>query len=221
MADTDEHFKDSLELITGKRAEVKDLYDEIKEHYDTIKKEKNRSTLSFIYNQTANLVSLINADISLIKEYNSVKKVISDTELKKSQMENKDSDAQAGAMAKELYTLIKQDIRQKDNEPDSEVPVDTDKMDAELERRLEELDIDTDDIKQDVTQEKIVRAVSDQNGNVYLVTDNEDGTLEFVESTDQFDVSLIEVSIETTDDGETKAYDQHGNEMQVVEVEYE
>lgn len=222
MAETNEHFQESLNLVANKRAEVKDLYDEIKQHYDDIKKERNRSTLSFIYNQTANLVSLINADISLIKEYNSIKKVISDTDLKKSQMENKDGDAQAGAMAKELYSLIKQDVKNSKNSPDPEPEVPADDMDAELERRLQELDVDADDIKQDVEpEEKLVKAVVDKLGNIYLACEDADGNLDFVESTDQFDVSLIDVSYEETEEDGLKAYDQHGNELQIIDVEYE
>lgn len=89
----EELFKNELELIDESIDEINELYDEVKEHYDALKGTYAKGSLNFIQGQTANLISLKNAKLGMIKERIAIKKIQEDLIIKK---KNADGD-QGGA----------------------------------------------------------------------------------------------------------------------------
>jgi hypothetical protein len=81
------YFKDEEKLLNDAIVEIDDLYDEVKGHYDDIKKASRsanggRGILSFVEKQTSNLVSLKNAKANLITNKITLKKTAMELALK-------------------------------------------------------------------------------------------------------------------------------------------
>ena len=77
-----ENFKEDLELIDKTIDEVEALYEETKSHFESVKDSRARGSLPFIHLQTANLISLKNSKLSLVKERVNIKKLKAELELK-------------------------------------------------------------------------------------------------------------------------------------------
>lgn len=95
------YFSEELGQIKDSLVEIDDLYTEIKEHYDLVKRTRERGSTTFLQFQTGNLISLKNTKYSLIKEKINLKKNISDLILK--QKKSEDSDTQDNELIRRLY----------------------------------------------------------------------------------------------------------------------
>jgi hypothetical protein len=62
--------------------DIKELYDEIKTHYDQVKISRANGTLEFLSNQAKNLITIKTTIINIIKEKVNIKKTAKELELK-------------------------------------------------------------------------------------------------------------------------------------------
>lgn len=100
-----ELFEKNIELIEGEIKKTDELYNELKKKFDKINNSTSPGSLNFIAKQTPNLVSLRNNRISLIKELNTVQKIIIDSTLKTKNVEN-DENSEDNIVLKKLHKIL-------------------------------------------------------------------------------------------------------------------
>lgn len=100
-----ELFEKNIELIEGEIRKTDELYNELKKKFDSINNSTSPGSLNFIAKQTPNLVSLRNNRISLIKELNTVQKIIIDSTLKTKNAEN-DENSEDNVVLRKLHKLL-------------------------------------------------------------------------------------------------------------------
>lgn len=125
-------FSKEHELFDDAIHEVDELYTEVKTHYDRIKNSPARGTLTFIQNQTSNLISLKTTKASLLRDKLNVKKAELDFALKYKKVDEEVAGGSDGII-NEIARLVinskeeKININDISNEPDS----------IDIERQLE------------------------------------------------------------------------------------
>lgn len=213
----EEFFKNELDLIQAEIKATDDLYDEIKEHFDKVKKSTSPGALSFVTKQTPNLVSLKGNKISLIKDLVNAKKVIIETSLKTKPDDNKDDDnATLKAIHKMLLENKREDYINSINETtkNETEQFDDDYYDQLLEEKVAEINQTAESPQEEIktiVKEEDVKYVVDLEKNIYVV-DSEYNMLDDYPIPD-FIIDFQEI------DGETKAFNQHGEELEVVSLE--
>lgn len=174
------------------------LYKESKDMLDKIKATKARGSLSFVTNQTANLVSMLNARLAAIKSKSSIKNDKFNQEFKKitGQFGGNDNTLPI-AQLMELFSGAKVDFKKAQT---IDVEVVPDDFDAEVEKALDgdktPVSTDEEDFKNNVSEQQELEApdmsnafvacteayqvVCDIKGNIYiidLVSSTEDNTV--------------------------------------------
>jgi hypothetical protein len=110
--DPNSHYNEELELLDKALAEIEELYDETKEHFDVVKNSRSKGSLSFVHLQTSNLISLKGSKFQIIKEKLAVKKNMADLTMKQRAAED------AGDKDKELVRQIMGALINNDNNPE-------------------------------------------------------------------------------------------------------
>lgn len=213
----EEFFKEELDLIKQEIEATDELYDELKEHFDRIKTSSSPGALGFITKQTPNLVSLKGNKISLIKDLVNAKKVIIETSIKTKPEDNQDNDNETlKAIHRMLLENKKEDYIKNINET---TQVETEQFDDEyydnlLEQKLAEIDENAetpeDEVKVTVKEENVIYAV-DMEKNIYPL-DLDYNILDDYPIPD-FIIDFQEI------DGEMKAFNQFGQELEIVSLE--
>jgi len=103
-----------LNLLQEALKETDELYDEVKTHYDVVKKSASKGTLMFIQSQTSNLISLKSNKVSIIQQTINAKKTKAELELKSRKGDEEDSDVRFKHLAHELYDVIRQNRNDED-----------------------------------------------------------------------------------------------------------
>lgn len=103
-------FEEELNLLHEHTLEADQLYKETYEHFTAIKESNSRNTLSFIKDQTENLISLKHMKLQSIKERINIKKTMFDLDLK----QNKNTDV--GTADAILINSIVQQLNQNNNQ---------------------------------------------------------------------------------------------------------
>jgi hypothetical protein len=219
MSDIKLDITKELSMLTEALKENDELYTEVKEHYDKVKKG-GPGTLQFVEKQTANLISLKSNKISIIQQIVNTKKVDAETRIKilNANKGEDGNDKIIRQMADSMYDLI---LKNKKDKSFDEIMVGTQKkvestsvneedIDALLEARLKEEQSETIEEVQEVVQPEFIYVV-DMDKNIYCI----DSDYNIVE-----DASIPDVTITIKEmDGEVIATDEHGNMYDVVEFE--
>jgi len=98
-------FDDEMEMINKEIDELDSLYSELKGHFDAIKGSQARGSLSFVKDQTSNLISLKTAKLNYIKQKADMKKNITDFAFKEKNA-SKESSEGLDSFTAELYKKI-------------------------------------------------------------------------------------------------------------------
>ena len=226
IMDFNDIFKDELELINHEMSITEELYNELKEHFDGIKKSRSQGTLKFLADQAKTLISLRGHKGDLIKEKVNIKKIIADLNFKERAAEAKDGGSTTNI---EDLRKILELINQNSYKPETSVAPppsikDEDEVDELLNERLREMGL-LDDEKEDVNEEepfeeyendKIeesgeIRLVVDMESNIYVI--NEDYEVQIDYEVPEFEVTYKNI------DGEIRAFDPEGNELEIIEIE--
>jgi hypothetical protein len=157
-----------LDVLEQEAAEIDGLYADLKEHFDVVKQNSRKASggLKFISDQTANLISLKNLKVSMIKARIDIKnKRFSQViKVKTTLEENKNGSTgtfNAADIAKELIKLDPS-IKTKYTRTDIDAEyVETFDVDSELDRILEE-----NNLVSNVTSSKEVPNTENVNTNV-------------------------------------------------------
>ena len=165
------YFKDEENELVDAIKEIDDLYDEVKEHYDSLKKASRsanggRGILSFIEKQTSNLVTLKNSKASLINSKITLKKYEADLILKqkKDMDDSKVNNDIVNAILDKIEGQNENIVYEDDYNETSNYDMDEEKL---LEERINSLK-ETGDIKDTVTDEYV------DKDNFKLDTDDSD-----------------------------------------------
>jgi len=108
-SDIQKYFANEEKQIHGLMEEIDELYIETKSFFDKVMHSKTKGSLTFIKDQTSNLITLKTSKLALIKELTNIKK----TSLELDHKFNKDDDA--GGYSKKDAELIKQMIKEMDS----------------------------------------------------------------------------------------------------------
>jgi hypothetical protein len=133
------HYKEELELLDQALAEIEDLYEETKSHFDVVKNSRTKGSLSFVHLQTGNLISLKGSKFQILKEKVSIKKSIADFTMKQKAAadgENKDKETirqLMNALIKHDTTPEMKDIQYEDEESTTDIDSTLDRQIAMLE----------------------------------------------------------------------------------------
>lgn len=133
-------YYDSLLLLNSTLNEIDELKVVARNDLDSLRESRQRGSLTAITNQTANISSLLNTKISAIREINSVKKYISDFEIKKNKRDEDLGTSQKALMDQIFRRIINEPTRGEIINVDNyEIYDYDDDSDSRLRARREEL----------------------------------------------------------------------------------
>lgn len=225
-------FKDNLEMLMEEIQNNDRLYDELKEHLDSVRNSYSSGALTFISKQTPNLVSLKSNKLSAINSLFTIKKAIVELSLKTE--DDGEADTSTKNLIKGIHELLvhnkaeeyitgmlEGEKEQQKIEPDGTIAVDEDmdKLADELDKRMEEIEekerLEAEALGKSSKQKLIVGEdyyiVTDKDGNMYPV-DEEYNLLE-----DIIIPTWYLTFEEDEDDGTLHAYNHYGEEVEIVE----
>jgi len=199
--------------------EIDDLYDEVKEHYDQLKiasrsANGGRGILTFIQNQTGNLVALKNSKASLINNKITMKKYAAELSLK--QKKDQDSANVSNDIINAIMEKLEKDnegviIEQEDyhsNSNESEEDL--------LDKRLKQL-IDDGEIEEDESNiDNAILAIGIRDKKWHFIGIDEFGKI--VKGYPVPDKSQYKIHLEKESDGTTIAIDQDDRIYKVVKL---
>lgn len=211
-----EFFQEELDMIRSEIQASDELFIELKEHFDKVKKSTSNGALTFISKQTPSLISAKNNKISLMKDLVNTKKIIIETSLKTKSDDSKDGDnATIAAIHKMLLENKKEEYIKNMVQEDSEDVYDDEYYDNLLEAKIEEINEEA-ETEEEVIKEsgniENVKFVVDMEKNIYAVDEN----YNILEDVDipPFIIKFIE------EDGEViRAENQYGEELDIVSLE--
>jgi hypothetical protein len=217
-------FKENIDMIQDEMSETDVLYEELKQHFDAVKKSSSSGALTFISKQTPNLVSLRNNKISLMNNLVQIKKLIVELSLKTK--DDSDSDSNVKEILKGMHELLLHnkaetyineyfnDIENKDSEPEEEQ--DYDKL---LEERMKNVKHKNEDDEEESESNSLILGkdytiVVDEELNMYAV-DKDYNILE--------DAPLPAWTLETVEDeeGYIHVFNEYDEELDIVSLDEE
>jgi len=193
------------------------LYTEAKSRLDAVSKIPSRANPVFMASQTANLISIKEKRLNIIKELTNIKKAKMEMETKMFTANNK-LDEQNSGVSKDildLYNLINgknNDIIEEDIEINQPTDEEIDKI---FEERLNEDNINKKkETKNKQTLPSEYSIVCTKNKELYII----DSDYNIIDDLD-FDTSVIKIiEFTTNNDGEEIAIDEDNNFYEVVEI---
>jgi len=219
VADIKLDINTELSMLKEALKENEDLYDEVKEHYDKVRKGGS-GTLQFVEKQTSNLISLKSNKVSIIQNIINTKKAKAELELKviNANKGQDGSDENILKLANSMYDLILHNKGDKSfddimgTQKNEELISDEEDVDALLEARLAEEEAKSPEPEEAKKEDKPkIIYVVDMNKNIYAV-DEDYNIME--------DAPIPDMNISIIEDGdEYIAKDDLGNTYDVVEFE--
>lgn len=216
-------FEEDLALIDASINEMDELYEEIKDHFDSLKGTYARGSLNFIQGQTGNLISLKTAKFNLIKERVAIKKIQEDLRLKNENAKGDQASADQAIVTELLSKILKTSDVNKDNIID--VPQESEDSDDELLSRLDSL-IDSGDI---TMSDNDMRIKFEKMGISLVVVKESDDSWDFI-AVDRYDdivedypipdKSMYNLVFKEDTKGSSIAVDEDGNVYKVVGKDY-
>lgn len=194
------------------------LYTEAKSRLDAVSKIPSRANPVFMASQTANLISIKEKRLNIIKELTNIKKAKMEMETKMFTANNK-LDEQNSGVSKDildLYNLINGKNTDINIEEDVEINQPTDEeIDKIFEERLNEDNINKkNETKNKQTLPSEYSIVCTKNKELYII----DSDYNIIDDLD-FDTSVIKiVEFTINNDNEEIAVDEDGNVYEVVEI---
>lgn len=216
-------FEEDLALIDASINEMDELYEEIKDHFDSLKGTYARGSLNFIQGQTGNLISLKTAKFNLIKERVAIKKIQEDLRLKNENAKGDQASADQAIVTELLSKILKTSDTNKDNIID--IPQESEDSDDELLSRLDSL-IDSGDI---TMSDNDMRIKFEKMGISLVVVKEVDDSWDFI-AVDRYDdivedypipdKSMYNLVFKEDTKGSSIAIDEDGNVYKVVGKDY-
>lgn len=217
------NFEEDLALIDASINEMDELYEEIKDHFDSLKGTYARGSLNFIQGQTGNLISLKTAKFNLIKERVAIKKIQEDLRLKNENAKGDQASADQAIVTELLNKILKTSDVNKDNIID--IPQESEDSDDELLSRLDSL-IDSGDI---TMSDNDMRIKFEKMGISLVVVKESDDSWDFI-AVDRYDdivedypipdKSMYSLVFKEDTKGSSIAIDEDGNVYKVVGKDY-
>ena len=114
-------FNDEMEMINNEIENLDDLYSELKGHFDSIKNSQARGSLSFIKDQTSNLIAIKTAKLNYIKQKADMKKNTTDFAFKEKTLSSKETEEGVDSLTAEILKKIANEVKyvQNDNKQNS------------------------------------------------------------------------------------------------------
>ena len=148
-------FDQELAYLESELKESKDLYDELKLHFDNVRESRGSGVLRFISDQARNLISLKSHNISIIKEKALIRKMKIELDKKNNSDEN-NLELLKGMLS--LINSSKNDFEISDYDNEEFV----EEIDFQLDNKL--INIFFEDLKEDKLQ-----LVVDEEKNLYVI----------------------------------------------------
>lgn len=216
-----ELLDEEYSMLLNELDSLTDLYDDAKKRLDMVAKTPTRSSPTFITNQTANLISIKEKRLNIIKELSNIKKSKMDIELKNFNANNKLDDVQSGVSREilDIYRLLnKNDKSVLLEETINDTPVVEEPSDEEINKIFEaRLELDVSNKKEKKKKEQTLPSeysiVCTKDKTLYII----DSDYNIIEDLD-FDTSVIDIVRFDSFDGEEYAYDKDNNRYEVVEI---
>lgn len=211
-------FNDNINLILDEMNEADSLYEELKEHFNCIKKSSSPGALTFISKQTPNLISLKSNKIQLIEKLTNIQKIAIDATIKL--RDENDIDANNNAILKALHKmLITNDrteyIKEVESNDDN---VDESNMSNLLDNRLKEIKKDKKENNKSSNKKELIInkdyfIVVDEDSNLYAVDDE----YNILENSDELIPTDWYIEFIYNDDNEIeKAINQYNDEIEII-----
>jgi len=191
-------FDKEMDMIDAEIEELDSLFTELKTHFDGIKNSQARGSLSFIKDQTSNLISIKSAKLNYIKQRADMKKNLTDFAFKDKTISSKESTDGIDNISAEIVKKIANEIKY--------VPVQNTKtIDTDEENNIDKLlDEELDDVNIDTIVEagtNIEEVEVNYNVETSTIDENEDLTNtnleEAISDIEEDDNSIIVVDLDT------------------------
>jgi len=200
--------------------EIDDLYDEVKEHYDQLKiasrsANGGRGILTFIQNQTGNLVALKNSKASLINNKITMKKYAAELSLK--QKKDQDSANISSDIINAIMEKLEKDdenvvIEQEDYQSKSNDENEVDLLDKRLKQLMDDGEIEEDEPNED----NAILAIGIRDKKWHFIGLDEFGKI--IKGYPVPDKSQYKIHLEKDSDGTTIAIDQDDRIYKVIKL---
>jgi len=139
-----ELFNEEMQMIDDQIDDLNNLYNEIKTHFDKVKNSQFKGSLTFIKDQTNNLISIKTAKLNYIKQKADLKKNVTDFAFKEKSISNKETTEGIDAITTEIYKKIASDFKYVPDKSDDTNHYDnSDHIEAILDDELVDLNIDS------------------------------------------------------------------------------
>lgn len=217
----DDLFIEELQSMKNEINEIDNLYKETKEHYDRVKSSKSSGVLQFVQQQTGNLINIKTNKFHMLKEVANIKKMVAELSVKEfnanvkvETTDNQDNNA----IVKNLFSLLlnerRDDIIEKTNIEENQSVEEID-IDSLLEERLNEVEREMEEVSNtnnsNDEEHRNFKYVVDSEKNIYVV-DNDYNIIEGK------DIPDFVIEFKDTEEG-LKAFNQFGEEIEIIEVE--
>jgi len=135
-------FKDDMELINEELNNLDELYNELKTHFDGVKNSQSRGSLSFIKDQTSNLISIKTTKLNYIKQRADLKKNITDFAFKERSLSVKQESSDVDTITAEIVKKLTSEFKYVSDQNDQSNNEEND-IDQILDNELDDEDIGT------------------------------------------------------------------------------
>lgn len=220
---TPEELDEEYQMLKDELSSLDVLFGEAKTRLDAVSKTPTRANPVFMASQTANLISIKEKKLNIIKELTNIKKAKMEIETKMFTANNKLEEQASGVSQEvlEIYKLLNKNdksiLKQSAIEDEENIPVEQ-PSDAEIDKILEARLSEGEEIKKQETKKKQVlpdeyAIVCTKDKELYVI----DEDYNIIEDSG-FDTSVIKIVRFDTVEEEEFAYDEDNNRYEVVEI---
>lgn len=213
------------QMLQSELESLDELYEEAKERLDIVAKTPTRANPVFMASQTANLISIKEKKLNIIKELANLKKSKIDLNIKEFNANNKLDEIETGYSKDilDIYRLLNKNDKSEllqttiedNNNEDVNIPSD-EEFDAIFEEKINSnKKVEEDNKKKELKKlPDGYTIVCDEDKNLYII----DEDYNIIEDLD-YDLSVIKIiRFEEVNDEESYGYDEDGIAYEVVEL---
>jgi len=135
-------FQEDMNLINEEINNLDELYNELKTHFDGVKNSQSRGSLTFIKDQTSNLISIKTTKLNYIKQRADLKKNVTDFAFKEKSLSVKQDSSDVDTITAEIVKKLTSEFKYVSDQNDQSDNEEND-IDQILDSELDNEDIGT------------------------------------------------------------------------------
>jgi len=169
-------FEDEMSMIDDEIRSLDDLFTEVKTHFDAIKNSQARGSLSFVKDQTSNLISIKSAKLNFIKQRADMKKNITDFAFKEKSFASKETSEGLDSLTAEVFKKIANEFKYTPDKHPNDNSNASNQDNEDIDRLLDEelTDVSVDSIVESSTSIEEITVEYNSENQDYTVANGEE-----------------------------------------------